>query len=338
MLGNIRAVRQWSLWSRLAITGVALVIACILQVPLEQEIPGEPFLLFFLIVIGATLSFGRNVGLVGVGLSAFFALYFFEPYNTPAINHAADLIKVELYAILAGGCVVSVARLGNGLIEAIDESEFLRRMDANKSILLRELAHGVANNFATVAALLRLKSAALSDADARSALGEAIEQVVVMGRVHRQLRTDDRKASLDSAAFFHDLCNDLKAMARGRPLAIECKTDTHEFSMDQAIVLGLIVNELVTNAVKHAFPCGRAGRVRIGFEALKDQLRLTVEDDGVGIGAPNATKGQGQDLVRGLLQQVDGNLEVESSSRGSLFRISIPSADPGIPPPQPLSV
>jgi two-component sensor histidine kinase len=104
--------------------------------------------------------------------------------------------------------------------------------------------------------------------------------------------------------------------------------------MDQAIVLGLIVNELVTNAVKHAFPCGRAGRVRIGFEALEDQLRLTVEDDGVGIGPPNATEGQGQDLVRGLLQQVDGKLEVESSSRGSLFRISIPGAGPGIMLPQ----
>jgi two-component sensor histidine kinase len=334
MLGKIRAVRQWSLWSRLAITGVALVIACSLQIPLEQEIPGEPFLLFLLIVIGATLSFGRNVGFAGVGLSAFFSLYFFEPYNTLAINYAADLIKVQLYAILAGGCVVSVARVGNGLIDAIDENEFLRRMDANKSILLRELAHGVANNFATVAALLRLKSAALSDADARSALGEVVEQVVVMGRVHRRLRADDRKASLDSAAFFHDLCDDLKAMVHGRPLTIECQIDRHQFCMDQAVVLGLIVNELVTNAVKHAFPCGRAGRVRIGFEALKDQLRLTVEDDGVGIGPPNATKGQGQDLVRGLLQQVDGKLEVESSSRGSLFRISIPGAGPGILLPQ----
>lgn len=337
MLGKIRAVRQWSLWSRLAITGMALVVACILQIPLEQEIPGEPFLLFFLIVIGATLSFGGGVGIAGIGLSASLSLYFFEPYNTLAINHAADLIKVELYAILAGGCVVSVARLGDALIAANDESEFLRRMDANKSVLLRELAHGVANNFATVAALLRLKSAAVNDTDARSALSEAIEQVVVMGRVHRRLRANDRKASLDSAAFFDDLCDDLKVMVHGRPLAIECKTDRHQFCMDQAVVLGLIVNELVTNAVKHAFPCGRAGRVRIGFEALKDQLRLTVEDDGVGIGPPNATKSQGQDLIRGLLQQVDGKLEVESSSRGSLFRISIPSADPGIPAPQPLS-
>lgn len=126
MLGKIRAVRQWSLWSRLAITGMALVVACILQIPLEQEIPGEPFLLFFLIVIGATLSFGGGVGIAGIGLSASLSLYFFEPYNTLAINHAADLIKVELYAILAGGCVVSVARLGDALIAANDESEFLR--------------------------------------------------------------------------------------------------------------------------------------------------------------------------------------------------------------------
>jgi two-component sensor histidine kinase len=248
-----------------------------------------------------------------------------------------DLIKVELYGILTGGSVVAVVHLRNALIAASDESEFLRRMDASKSILLRELAHGVANNFAIVAALLRTKSAAVSDADARTVLNEAIEQIVVMGRVHRRLRAEDRKAMLDSAVFLHDLCYDLKAIVLGRPLAIECRTDSHQLCMDQAVVLGLIVNELVTNAVKHAFPCGRAGRVRIGFEALRDELRLTVEDDGVGFGPPSATETQGQDLIGGLLQQVDGRLEVKSSSRGSSFRISIPCRT-GIQSPQSLGV
>ena len=183
---------------------------------------------------------------------------------------------------------------------------------------------------------MRLKSAEVRDAEARSVLDAAIEQVIVMGRVHSRLRANDRNASLDSAAFFHELCDDLKAMVHGRPLSIECNADRHHFCMDQAVALGLIVNELVTNAVKHAFPYGRAGRVRICFEALKGQLRLTVEDDGVGFGRPNATKGQGQDLIRGLLQQLDGRLEVEFSSRGSFFRMAIPASGPSIGSPQPL--
>ena len=88
---------------------------------------------------------------------------------------------------------------------------------------------------------------------------------------------------MDSEEFFGELCNDLKASAaRGRPVSIECKADSVPISMDQATSLGLIVNELVTNAIKHAFPNGRAGRIRVAFEALKNELKLCVEDDGVG--------------------------------------------------------
>jgi two-component system, sensor histidine kinase PdtaS len=325
MLHKVRAAHQWPLWSRLAVTGVVLVIACAFQLPLQREVPGEPFLLFFLIVIAAALIFGKNVGYAGVGLSAFLSLYFFEPTNTLAIQNAADLIRVQLYAILAGACVFSVGHLGNALIATSDESAFLKRKDAIKSILLRELAHGVANNFAILAALMRLKSSAVNDLEAKSILEEAIEQVVVIGRVHSRLRAQGRNASLDSADFFQDLCADLKAIACGRPLSIECEAERHQFRMEQAVALGLIANELVTNAVKHAFPSGRAGRIRIGFKALKGQMRLVVEDDGVGFFAqPDTTRGQGQDLIRGLLQGLDGKLEVETSGHGSAFRVSIP--------------
>jgi two-component system, sensor histidine kinase PdtaS len=332
MLRKIRGLRRWPLWRGLTIVGSAQAMACIFQIPFERQVPGEPFLLFLLVAIGATLAFGARVGLAGVGLSTLFSLLFFEPHYTLAISHAADLVKVQLYATLASGCVLAVAYFGNALIAASEESEALMRKDANKSILLRELAHGVANNFATVVALLSMKSAAVSDAEARSVLDETIDQIAVIGRVHRRLRAGDQDASLDGAAFFHELCADLKTMMRGRPLSLECSADSHRIGRDQAVGLGLIVHELVTNAVKHAFPGGRAGNVRVEFEALSDQLRLTVEDDGIGSGwsgPPNALSGtgsQGQYLIRGLLEQLDGKLEAASTSHGTSFRISIPDA------------
>ena len=335
----LRATLHWPLWVRLAVTGAAFASTYLLQIPLEHAVPGEPFLLFFLVLIGATLLFGRSVGFVGVVLSTLLSALFFEPHGTLLLDHAADLVKVELYAILATGCVFAFSRLAKALIASSHETEALKNLDKSKSILLSELVHGVANNFAAVAALITLRSASISDTEAKAALDEAIEQVSVMGRVHRRLRAGGAGVSLDSEQFFRELCGDLEAsMTRGRPLSIECKADSRPLCMDQAVLLGLIVNELVTNAIKHAFPDGRVGRVSVGFEALGGQLRLCVQDDGVGFADRNRRDtGIGQDLIAGLSDQLGAELEVQSNGSGSSFHLSVPYVNPAQFGPSPKS-
>jgi len=318
------ATQRWSLRIRLTITAVVLAATCLLQIPLERDVPGEPFLLFLLAVIGTTLGFGARVGFVSVGASTVLSLLFFEPIGSLRLHHTSDFIKIELYAILAGGCVIAFTSLANALIAARANSEALNRLEENKSILLREMAHGVANNFASLSGLISMKSASISDSKAKSILDEAIEQIEVMACVHRLLRTGNQEVSLDSEAFFHELCGDLKAsMARGRPISIECNVNSRPLFMDQAVPLGLIVNELVTNAIKHAFPDSRAGRIRVGLEARKDQLHLSVQDDGTGFD-DHCKVGEGQDLVRGLSRQLGGDLRVESTNSGSTFLLTIP--------------
>ena len=281
---KIGRTRRWPLWSRVLVTVAMLAAACAMQFLLAKDVPGEPFLFFLLVVVGATLAFGAGVGFVAVGLSTLLSLPFFEPLGTITLTHASDLIKIELYAVLAGGCVVAVATFANALVAAGDRNTNLERLDVNKSLLLRELAHGVANNFATVAALIMTKSNSVHDAKAKMALEEAIEQVRVMARVHRRLRANSQDVSLDSRAFIDELCGDLNAVAHARSISIECKADSRPLCMDDAVTLGLIVNELVTNAIKHAFPDSRSGHIRVGFEALDhDQVRLIVRDDGVGL-------------------------------------------------------
>ena len=175
-----------------------------------------------------------------------------------------------------------------------------------------------------------LKSHSIKDPAALAVLDDAIEQVRVMGRVHARLRSGEREAWLDSEEFFSELCDDLKAsVARGRPVSIECHAESIALCMGQATSLGLIVNELVTNAIKHAFPDGRAGRIRIGFEAPKDKLNVCVEDDGVGF-RPGMQKdtGMGGELVTGLARELEGHLEVASTTTGSSFRLSVPYTSP----------
>jgi two-component sensor histidine kinase len=335
MVRKIGEVRSWPLWLRLALVGAVLLATFLFQIPLEREVPGEPFLLFFLVVIGATVAFGKGLGLFAVALSALLSIFFFEPFGSLAIWRAGDVIKIELYTLLAGGCVIGFASLADALIAANEKSKALERADQNKSILLRELAHGVANNFASVAALISIRSAGVSDSNAKLVLDDAIEQVTVMARVHRRLRTGGQSVLLDSEALIRELCDDLNASAaRGTPLSIECRAASQPLSMDQAVLLGLILNELVTNAIKHAFPGGRVGHIRVGFEVLGSQLRLSVEDDGIGLaGRTPRAGGMGQELVRGLANQLGGELQVQSSRGGTSFCLLVPYENPQISEP-----
>jgi two-component sensor histidine kinase len=155
--------------------------------------------------------------------------------------------------------------------------------------------------------------------------------VKVMARVHRRLRARDQDVSLDSAAYVRELCGDLGEMTHGRPIMIECEADSRPLGMQQAVLLGLILNELVTNAVKHAFPDNRAGRIQVRLGALDTQLRLSVEDDGVGFDRSSrsgAELGQGQALLLGLAHELGGRLEVHSTTSGSSFRLTFPPTSP----------
>jgi len=330
MTWKILQTQRWPLWVRLAVVAAVLVVVFLFQIPLEREVPGEPFLLFFLVVIGATLAFGKGVGLVSVAISSLLSTFFFEPFGSLAIHQAGDVIKIELYAILAGAAVMGFAALAETLIMANEKTRALERADASKAVLLRELAHGVANNFASVAALISIRSAAVSDSDAKSVLDDAIEQVAVMARVHRQLRSGVNGVFVDSASFIQELCEDLNASAaRGRPLSVLCTAESHALAMDQAVLIGLIINELVTNAIKHAFPHDRAGHIRVAFGIYGRQLHLTVADDGIGLTPVTERRtGTGQELVRGLAHQLDGDLQVQSSAAGSTFRLSVPYERP----------
>lgn len=317
VLQDLRSIQSWPLWIRVPLMGVALGGAFLFQIPLERDWPGEPFLLFLFVVIATTLGFGMRLGFFSVALSTFLSLYFFEPVGSPMVRYASDLDKVLLYAVLALGSVVVFSYLADMLI-------YRSNSDKNKSVLLREMMHGVANNFAAIAALIQMKAASVDDATAKSVLDDVIEQVRVMARVHQRLRADDQDVSVDSKAFIQELCGDLKAsMARGRPISIECKADSRPLPVNDALSIGLIINELVTNATKHAFPGHRVGRIRVGFNVSNDHSYLTVEDDGIGFGEQRET-GMGDDLVRALSQQLGGQLRVHSTKSGSTFRLSMP--------------
>src|SRR5262249_40729280 len=207
MLPVLRATRTWPLLLRLAVMAAAVGTTYLLQLPLEADVPGDPFLLFLLVVLACTLAFGQSIGICAVLATSCLSTHFFEPGGTFQIQHAGDLVRVQLYALLASGCVVIAARSGRMFLAAYEAAE----RASNNSVLLRELSHRVANNFATVASLIRRQAAGVADPFAKSALDDAVGQVTVMARIHRRLLVGNDNTSVESRRFVVELCDDLRA-------------------------------------------------------------------------------------------------------------------------------
>jgi two-component system, sensor histidine kinase PdtaS len=274
-----------------------------------------------MVVIATAFAFGERVGFVAVGLTSLLAFFFFEPFGTLAIRHAGDLVRIELYAVLAAISARIVGAIGRALADAVGG-----QTDTKGSIFLRELSHRVANNFAVIAALISRKAGSITDAQARSVLDEAIEQVTIMARLHRHLQVDGDVVSVESKRFIGELCQDLQTfMARDRPITIEHAGIACVLAVAQAVPLGLIINELVTNALKHAFPGNRRGRVSVRLDQpTPKDLLLVVEDDGVGVRGHSLPTGMGRGVVDALAGQLGGQLECRSHDGGTTFSLSVP--------------
>lgn len=290
-----------------------------------SDVPGEPFLLFFAILVSCTLAFGRAVGFFAVALTSVLSLPFFEPGNSLYIANAADLIEVELYAIFSAATVMLVGRLGQALLVARRESAAAATLEKEKSVLLTELTHRVANNFAVVSALIRQRSVSVTDPEAKSALEEAIEQMSVMARIHGRLCIDayDGKA-IDSQTFVQGLCEDILACAATFPrlVPIQWTAVSQPLHLADAVPLGLIINELVMNSLKYAFPAGTTGRITVSLERIGAMLRLTVEDNGAGLQDSVQGTGLGRRLVGALAQQLGATVEHKCGYRGTIISIS----------------
>lgn len=124
------------------------------------------------------------------------------------------------------------------------------------------------------------------------------------------------------ANYLHDLCEALRSALGLRDwITLNCEADRAEMARDRAVSIGLIVNELVTNAVKHAFTGRETGAITVQFLVVTGGWRLVVADDGIGIGdpkpAPGASGGLGSRLIGAFARQAGGTIEVDSDARGT---------------------
>ena len=213
-----------------------------------------------------------------------------------------------------------------------DISDFKRHEEAiqvalrEKEVLLKEIHHRVKNNLQVVSSLLRLQAATHADPEVRAALQEAQERIHAIALIHQKLKHAPDPTRLDLATYVETLAERLVRSYASAPTLVDLqiRVDPLRLGPDEAVPLGLILNELVSNALQHAFPAGEGGSLEIDLEGLPDgQALLRVADSGTGL--PEGTDlehgGLGFQLVRALAEQLGGTLELERR-RGAAIRLT----------------
>jgi len=201
----------------------------------------------------------------------------------------------------------------------------LRASLREKELLLKEVHHRVKNNLQVISSLLSLQAQQIRDPEMSRLFQESQARVRSMALVHEQLYRSDDLAHIDFAAYVRELVDHLQR-GFGRAAArvdFRLEIEPALLLLDAAIPCGMIVNELVANALEHAFPEDRRGEIRIAFARQGGGCRLTVADDGVGLCA-GRTVGEGTSIglqvVRALTRQIHGRLD-HAYREGTVFTI-----------------
>jgi two-component sensor histidine kinase len=193
-----------------------------------------------------------------------------------------------------------------------------------KAVLLQEVQHRVANSLQIIASVLMQGARKVQSEEARGHLKDAHQRVMSIAAVQRHLALSD---SHDVAlrAYFSQLCESLAASMISDPalLSILVDVDESHVDADKSVSLGLIVTELVINALKHAYPEHGRGKIVVGYRSGGSEWRLWVKDDGVGMSFnhPKAKAGLGSGIVDALAKQLQARVEVSDAAPGAAITI-----------------
>jgi PAS domain S-box-containing protein len=209
------------------------------------------------------------------------------------------------------------------LTEITAKNEFLKKSLREQETLLREIHHRVNNNMQIISSLLSLQSTQVKDERDLDLFIDSQNRVKSMAKVHERLYQSNDLSSIKFAEYGMSLLNDLFSSHRASP-GIRLKVDMEDvsFNMETAIPCGLIINELVSNSLKYAFPNG-TGEIYVNLMHLEDKFLLIISDNGIGIPEDidfKNTESLGFRLTNNLTQQLEGEIELDRS-KGTKFTI-----------------
>ena len=278
---------------------------------------------------------------------------FAEDYVTFLPQHAplgvASLASVPLYsrdtiigALNVGSAIrhtfsqtekallVAIGNEVGTVIAKLQADASVRAALKEKETLLKEIHHRVKNNMQVVSSLMSLQADRATNGEAQAVLTASQSQIRSMALIHEKLYSSGTLSEIEFADYVGSLIKELLQMYHVAPDAVTITTDIEDvrFGVDIAMPCALILNELVSNCLKYAFPDGRVGEVIVGMHYADGTYTLTVADNGVGFPADvdfRATGSLGMQLVTALVDQLDGTIDMNREN-GTSFVISFSPA------------
>jgi two-component sensor histidine kinase len=197
---------------------------------------------------------------------------------------------------------------------------------AAKTALLREVDHRVKNNLQLISSLLLLQIRRTDDAEVKTALKSTLERVSAVATVHRRLFQGPAIERFELSQFVRDLANDLAVAARRPEITFRLDLQEVEIAASQAAPAALVINELIANALKHAFPEGRGGVIDISMRRTPTGFEIVVQDDGVGLAGPeDEIRAFGLTIAQLLCKQLHANLALEPAQPGVCATVRLES-------------
>jgi len=320
--------RRWPIWSRYAVT--TLLIALVLALPqFWSEGASHAFWLLLTAIIASAALFNHGTSLYATALSGG-VIGYSAWTGDQSLAGSSDIIAWSLFIViglLTGGLIELLHRTVFRLNQA---NEALLASENEKDLLLQESAHRVRNDFARLIAIVELERRAAEHPDVKETLQAIADRIRVFSRLQNRLLRSGDEAVVQMREYISDLCQDVHSSVAGvKPITVAAHADVHSVSEPTAVVVGLIANELVTNALKHAFPDNCAGSVNVTFRSGNGECVLCVEDDGIGIPPDGAIKESlGQKLIRSLVGQLQGSYEIRrrNDRRGTVASVRFPES------------
>ncbi|MGQ2909135.1 MAG: histidine kinase dimerization/phosphoacceptor domain -containing protein [Aliihoeflea sp.] len=196
-----------------------------------------------------------------------------------------------------------------------------------RTALLHEVDHRVKNNLQMVSSLIVMQARTIPDENIRQSLQDMLSRVEALSTVHRRLYQSDDVARFDVGEFLQDLVRDVVAASRFRDMETRFEVDSVDIAAGRAAPLALIVNELVTNALKHAYDDMNQPILTTRIVKLGERFRIEIEDNGSGMGEIDGAATFGTKLIRSLSRQLKADISWEDTQPGTRAIIELPQDD-----------
>ena len=301
-----------------AMAGVMTLVR-IAVLPLTGE--RAPYAFVFVAVIGSAVLAGWRSGLLALLLGQWLAWTLIAGTQGASSGQLFGGLVVSSLAQMVALAIIT-------LYQREVEKAWSKREEQVNLIhhALAEIDHRTNNNYQTVMALV-LAQAKQADPPVKEALQQVADRINAIAMASKQLAlSSDTLERIRAGHHLGELCGEIRQGLSRPGIAIECGFDDIDLGSEQTTWVSILVNELVTNALKHAFPDDRQGSIRVALRRAPDGIELTVEDDGVGMDgvARSAGTGLGRRLVETFVKQLNARHEVTSDANGTRHRIRIP--------------